>query len=374
MEAVIFAACLTSVLVLVGQLLPIADAAEYPDKPIKLVVGGPAGGSTDVVARQVAELLAARLKQPVLIENRPGASGAIGARLVAKAAPDGYTLFLCNSGTHGGNTVMFADLGYDPVKDFAPIVRIATVPFILIVGPTFAVQSVKNLVDIAKAQPGKLKFGFAGKGGFNHIVGELFQYQAGVQFVSVGYKGLNEVVTDVAGAHIDLAFPTPGESLGLINAGRVRALAVTGPRRLAALPSVPTIGEAGFPQVQLLGWGGLCAPAATPSSLIRTLNEQTLAALMSASVKADFERRGYEIVPNTAEDFGGFITVSLKSSVSVKPSTSSAYDRSSNDVGMQSIAVAGSNNRINRSAQELRSWVPVALRAPAPGYAERLGV
>jgi tripartite-type tricarboxylate transporter receptor subunit TctC len=259
------------------------------------------------VARQVAELLTVRLKQPVVIENRPGASGAIGARLVARAAPDGYTLFICNSGTHGGNTIMFPDLGYDPVKDFAPIVRIVTVPFILIVGSASPAQSVKNLVDIAKTQPGKLKFGFAGKGGFNHIVGEQFQAQAGVQFVSVGYKGLNEVVTDVAGGHIDLGFPTPGESLSLINAGRVRALAVTGPRRLPALPNVPTIGDAGFPQGQLVGWGGLCAPAGTPSSVVKLLNEQTLAVLMSASVRADFERRGYEIVPNSAEDFAGFI-------------------------------------------------------------------
>jgi len=309
----VLAACVTSAvaLVLCAHLPPIAAAADYPVKPIKLVVGGPAGGSTDVVARQVAELLAPRLKQPVVIENRSGASGAIGAMLVAKSAPDGYTLLVCNSGTHGGNTIMFPDLGYDPVKDFAPIVRIVTVPFILVVGPASPAQSVSSLVDIAKAQPGKLKFGFAGKGGFNHIVGELFQYQAGVQFVPVGYKGLNEVVTDIAGGHIDIGFPTPGESLSLINAGRVRALAVTGPRRLAALPNVPTIAEAGFPQGQLLGWGGLCAPAGTPSSVIRTLNEQTLAALLSASVKADFERRGYEIVPNSAEEFASFIKAEI---------------------------------------------------------------
>jgi tripartite-type tricarboxylate transporter receptor subunit TctC len=185
------------------------------------------------------------------------------------------------------------------------------VPFILVVGPASPAQSVKNLVDIAKAQPGKLKFGFAGKGGFNHIVGEMFQSQAGVQLVPVGYKGLNEVVTDIAGGHIDLGFPTPGESLGLINAGRVRALAVTGPRRLAALPSVPTIGEAGFPQGQLLGWGGLCAPAGTPNSVIRMLNEQTNAALMSGPVKADLERRGYEIVANSAEDFAAYIRAEI---------------------------------------------------------------
>jgi len=242
-----------------------------------------------------------------LIENRPGASGAIAAQLVAKAAPDGYTLLICTSGTHGGNAIMLPDLGYDPVKDFAPIVRFVAVPFILVVSPTLPAQSVKALVDIAKAQPGKLKFGFGTRGGFNHIVGEMFQHQAGVQFVPVAYKGLNEVVTDIAGNHVDLGFPTPGESLGLINAGRLRPLAITGHRRLAVLPAVPTIGEAGYPQGQLLGWGGLCAPAGTPRSVIGTLNEQTMAALMTPSVKADFERRGYEIVPNSPEDFTGFI-------------------------------------------------------------------
>jgi tripartite-type tricarboxylate transporter receptor subunit TctC len=206
---------------------------------------------------------------------------------------------------------MLPDLEYDPVKDFAPIVRIVTVPFILVVNPTSSTQSVRTLVDLAKTQPGTLKFGFAGKGSFNHIVGELFQSQAGIQFVPVTYKGLNEVVADVAGGHIDLGFPTPGESLGLITAGRVRALAITGPRRLAALPGVPTIGEVGFPQGQLLGWGGLCAPAGTPSPVIKRLNEQTIAALMNTSVKSDFERRGYEIVPNTPDEFGSFIKAEI---------------------------------------------------------------
>ena len=305
-KSVALAVCLTGLLV-PTHLLPVAMAADYPNKPVRIVVGGPAGGSADVVARQVGELLAIRLKQPVLIENRPGASGAIAAQLVAKAAPDGYTLLVCNSGTHGGNAIMLPDLGYDPVKDFSPIVRIVVVPFILVVSPTLPAHSVNSLIDMAKAQPRKLKFGFGTRGGFNHIVGEMLQQQAGVQFVPVAYKGLNEVVTDIAGGHIDLGFPTPGESLGLINAGKLRPLAITGHRRLPALPDVPTIGEAGFPQGQLLGWGGLCAPAGTPKPIVSTLNEQTMAALMMPSVKADFERRGYEIVPNSPEDFAGFI-------------------------------------------------------------------
>ena len=289
----------------------VAAAADYPIRPIKLVVGSPAGGSTDVVARQVGELLAPRLKQPVVIENRSGASGAIAAKLVAKAPADGYTVLVCNSATHGANIVMFRDLGYDPVKDFAPIVLVATVPFVLVVNPALPVHSVKSLVDIAKTQPGKLKFGFAGAGSFNHIAGELFQHQAGIQFVPVPYKGLNEVITDVAGGHLDVGFPTPGESFGRISSGRVRALAVTGSRRLPALPDVPTIGEAGFPRGQLLGWGGLCAPAGTPDSVIKTLNEHVLTALLVASVKSDFERRGYAIASNSPEDFAAFIKTEI---------------------------------------------------------------
>jgi tripartite-type tricarboxylate transporter receptor subunit TctC len=280
----------------------------YPTKPIKLVVGSPAGGSTDVVTRQVAEPLARNLGQPVIIENRPGGSGIIAARLVASAAPDGYTLLVCNSGTHGGNSVMFTDLGYDPIKDFTPVVLWVTVPFIVVVNPSAPVTSIKDFVNLAKANPGKLKFGFAGAGGYNHIAGELFQHLAGIQLVPVAYKGLNEVITDVAGAHIDVGFPTPGESLPMIAAGRLRALAVTGPRRLAALPNVATIAEAGFPEGELLGWGGTCAPAGTPPEVIKKLNEQTLAALFSPQLKSDFERRGYELRRTSPEDFRAFIT------------------------------------------------------------------
>jgi hypothetical protein len=183
------------------------------------------------------------------------------------------------------------------------------------------------LIELAKAKSEKLRFGFGGKGGFNHIVGELFQQQAQLQFVAVAYKGLNEVVTDVAGGHIDLGFPTPGESLSLINAGRVRALAITGPRRLAALPNVPTMGEAGFPQTQLLGWGGLCAPAGTPAPVIKILNEQTLTIMMSASVKADFERRGYEIAPNSAQEFAGFIKAEITRHRIALPSALRRFER-----------------------------------------------
>ena len=284
-----------------------AAAEEYPAKPVKLVVGSPAGGATDVVARLLAEPLARRLGQPVVIENRAGASGAIAARLVAAATPDGYTVLVCTSATHGGNAVTMPNLGYDPIKDFAPIVRIATVPFVFAVNPVLPVESVKDLAGFARTHPGKVRFGFAGVGSFNHIAGELFAHEAGIQLLPVPYKGTNQVVTDLIGDHIDIGFPTPGESLPLIMAGRLRAFAITGPRRLPALPQVPTIGEAGFPGSELLGWGGLCAPAGTPGSVIKKLNEQTLAVYLSPAVKGEIERQGYEIASNTPQEFGAFI-------------------------------------------------------------------
>jgi tripartite-type tricarboxylate transporter receptor subunit TctC len=285
----------------------IAAAETYPVRAIKLVVGSPAGGSTDVAARYLTDPLSRSLGQPVVIENRAGASGAIAARLVAAAAPDGYTVLVCTSATHGGNAVTMPNLGYDPIKDFSPVVRIATVPFVLAVNPALPVQSVKELVALAKSRPGKVRIGFAGAGSFNHIVGEMFAREAGIQLLPVPYKGLNQMVTDLIGDHIDIGFPSPGESMPLIEAGRVHALAITGPRRLAALPQVPTMAEAGFPRSELLGWGGLCAPAGTPPAVIKRLNEETLAAYLSPSIKRKLERQGYEIANNSPGDFDAFI-------------------------------------------------------------------
>ena len=284
------------------------EAAEnYPARPIKLIVGSTAGGATDVIARYLAEPLSRKLGQPVVIDNRAGASGAIAARLVAGALPDGYTVLVCTSATHGGNAVAMPNLGYDPIKDFSPIVRIATVPFVLAVSPALPVQSVKELVALAKTRPGKIRIGFAGVGSFNHIVGEMFAHEAGIELLPVPYKGLNQIVTDLIGNHIDIAFPSPGESLPVIQAGRLRAMAITGPKRLAELPQVPTMNEAGFPGSVLLGWGGLCAPAGTPASVIKRLNEETLAVYLSPSVKSKLQGQGYEITNNSPEEFGAFI-------------------------------------------------------------------
>ena len=308
-EIVVYRLCVVSLLVctLSSSSVRLEAAENYPARPIKLVVGSPAGGATDVIARYLTEPLSRRLGQPIVIDNRAGASGAIAARFVAQAPSDGYTVLVCTSATHGGNVVTMRNLGYDPIKDFSPVLRIATVPFVLAVNPALPVHSVKELIALAKASPGKIRIGFAGVGSFNHLVGEMFTHEAGIQLLAVPYKGLNEIVTDLIGGHIDIAFPSPGESVPLIEGGRLRAIATTGTRRPAALPQVPTMSEAGFPGSVLLGWGGLCAPAGTPVSVIKRLNEETLAVYLSPSIKSKLERQGYEITNNSPEEFGTFI-------------------------------------------------------------------
>ena len=282
-------------------------AADYPSQPIRLIVSYPAGGATDVLARRVSEPLSQRLGQRIIIDNRPGASGAIGTRMVAAAKPDGYTVLFCNNATHAGNPVLMRDPGYDALKDFVPVVRVASVPFILVANPQLPVNSVADLVAFARANPGKLKMGFAAVGSFNHIAGELFQLQTNTVFTAVPYKGLNEVITDVAGGHIDVGFPTPGESTSMITAGRLKALMITSTKRLPLLPTVPSAVEVGLLDNVLFGWGGLCVPAGTPASVIKVLNEQTLAAVLAQPLRAELEKIGYEVGQNTSEQFAQFV-------------------------------------------------------------------
>lgn len=298
--------------------MPITFAAQdYPAKTIRLIVAFPAGGPTDFSARHLAQSLSPRLGQQIVIDNRPGASGAIGTRMVASASPDGYTLLYCNIATHSANVALLPDLAYDPVKDFTPIVRVATVPFVLLVNPSLPVRTVGDLTALAKAQPHKLRYGSAGLATFTHIVGELFAHQTGVKLIHVPYKGGAPAMTDVMGGHIDLLFSTPPDALPHIKAGRLRALAITSAHRLAALPDVPTMAESGVREGELLGWGGLCAPSGTPQAVIEKLNAEALAAYLSPSVKAELEQQGYEVAPNTPEEFAQFIKADITRTVAL---------------------------------------------------------
>ena len=243
------------------MVVPLAAVADsYPVKPIKLIVPFPAGGPTDLSARLLAQLLSPRLAQQIVIDNRPGASGAIGAKVAAMAAPDGYTLLFCNSPTHSVNPAIIPNLGYDPDEDFTPIVRFGTVPLILTVGSHLPVRSIADLVGRAKTEPSRVRYGSAGVASFTHIAGELLAQQTNIKLLHVPYKGLAPAITDAIGGHIDMVFVTPLEGLPHISAGRLRALAVTSARRLVTLPEVPTMAESGVMDGELLTWGGLCGP------------------------------------------------------------------------------------------------------------------
>lgn len=291
----------------IAGLPRVSLADDYPAKPIKLIVAFPAGGASDLSARQLGQLLSPRLGRQFVIENRPGASGAIGAMVAAAAAPDGYTLLYCNTPTHTVNPALLPDLGYDADKDFTPIVRFVTVPLILAINPTSPLRSIAEVTTVARAKPGSLRYGTAGIATLAHIAGELLAHQTGVKLTHVPYKGTAPAVTDAIGGHVDMVFMTTLEGLPQIRAGRLRALAVTGVRRVTALPQTPTMAESGVIEGELLAWFGLCAPRGVPSAVIKKLNAEAMAAYLSPNVKADLERQGYELVANTPEEFAQFI-------------------------------------------------------------------
>src|SRR6266581_2207455 len=220
-----------------------AWAQAYPTKPIRLVVPFPAGGTTDILAREVGQRLSMTLGQPVVIDNRPGAAGNIGAELVARSAPDGYTLLMGTVGTHAINASLYAKMPYDHVKDFAPVILVAGVPNVLVVNPEVPVKTVPELIAYAKANPGKLNFASSGSGTSIHLSGELFKTMTGVQMTHVPYKGSAPALTDLIGGQVQLMFDNLPSSLTFIKAGKLRALAVTSTTRAAALPDVPTVAE-----------------------------------------------------------------------------------------------------------------------------------
>jgi len=296
---------------LVGALLLAlscsTQAAEpYPDKPIRLIVPFSPGGSIDLVARTVAPKLSAQLGQPVLIDNRPGASGNIGMDLVAKSKADGYTL-LVSANVFAANPHMFAKLPFDAEKDFANITRIADQANVLVTRPDLGVKSVAELIALAKANPGKITYGSAGPGSTQHVAAELFVAKAGVKMLHVPYKGGAPALTDLLGGQIDVIFDTAPSIVGYIQSEKVVALGVTSTSRLETLPKVPTIAEAGVPGYEYRGWIGLAAPAGTPKPVIAKLHTA-----LSKSIQTDLRQAIIDIslspVGDTPEEFNAFIT------------------------------------------------------------------
>lgn len=275
----------------------------YPAKPIRLIVPLAPGGGTDIIARAIALKIAETWTHPVVTDNRPGAAGNIAAETVARAAPDGYTLLLLYTG-HAINAALHAKLRYDLVRDLAPVTQTTMQTYALVVHPAVPVKSVGELIALAKAKPGSLNYGSSGTGGFSHLTGALFTSLAGVDIVHVPYKGGALALTDVIAGEIQMMFSTLLQAQTQINAGKLRALAVTTAKRSRAAPHLPTLQEAGVPRYEVTGWYGVVAPARTPRSIIGKLNTEIVRLLHAAEIVGKLAAAGFEPVGSTPEQFG----------------------------------------------------------------------
>jgi tripartite-type tricarboxylate transporter receptor subunit TctC len=273
-----------------------APAADYPSQTIKIIVPFPPGGGVDVVARMIAPRLSESLGQSVIVENRGGAGGSVGATAVAQAAGDGYTLLLGTASTHGTNPNVYAKLSYDPVRDFVPVAIITSAPLVLAANNAVPVKTAADLIALAKAKPGELSFGSYGIGSSNHLVAELFNKMAGIEATHIPYRGSAPMMTDLIGGRIQYAFDGVATTLGYIRSGTVRLLGVSSAKRSAVLPDDPTIAESAVPGFEAGVWFALFAPAGTPKAVVDLLNSKVNAALQPAEVREGFLRVGNEPV------------------------------------------------------------------------------
>lgn len=284
-----------------------AQPATYPTKPIRLVVPFTPGGSTDILARAIGQELTKAWGHSVIVDNVPGAGGAIGADKVAKAPGDGYTLLMGHIGTLAVNPSLYPKLPYNPVKDFAPVAGVARVPNVLVVHPAVPAKDVRELVALAKAKPGQLNYGSGGNGSAANLATEYFKLQTGVAIVHIPYKGTAPAVTDLIGGQIQVLFTGAPAVIGHIKSGQLRALAVSSPKRLDALPDLPTVAESGYKDFEADQWYGVVAPAGTPREVISKLNAQINAALNTPELKARLAAEGAVAMPGTPEAFGALI-------------------------------------------------------------------
>ena len=284
-----------------------AWAQAFPSKPITIVVPFSAGGTTDILARIVGQALSTELGQPVVVDNRAGAGGNIGAAVAAKAPADGHTLFMGTVGTHAINASLYKKLPYDPIKDFAPLTRVANVPNVLVSHPAQPYKSVTELIAYAKAHPGKVNYASSGSGSSIHLSGELFESMTKVGMVHIPYKGSAPAVNDLLANQVDIMFDNLPSAISHIRAGKLRALAVTTSKRSEQLPQVPTIAESGVPGYEATSWFGLFAPAATPAPVLGRLNGAIVKVLGQAEVKKKIIEQGGDPHPEKAEQFAAFI-------------------------------------------------------------------
>ncbi len=300
---------------LIGLALAIAGPAQaqtWPSQNIRLVVPFPPGGSTDVLARRLAEGLRERLGQTVIVENRGGAGGTIGSEFVAKSAPDGYTLLMGVTGSHGVAPSLYPNLGYQPQRDFAPISLLVSAPLVLVVNPEVPAKTLKDFIALAKAQPDTLTYGTPGNGTSMHLTGVTFDLQAGTKLIHVPYKGSAGALTDLLSGQIKSMFGDLLVVLPQIRAGKINALAVTSKDRNPLLPDVPTMAEAGLPGFEVLSWQGLFAPAGTPPAVVERLSKEVRAVMESKDVKEFFAAQGFLVGATTPAEFTAFVGSEVK--------------------------------------------------------------
>jgi tripartite-type tricarboxylate transporter receptor subunit TctC len=285
----------------------ITSAQPYPSKPLRLIVPFPAGGGSDIVGRIVAAKLADQLKQQVIVDNRAGAGGSIGTEAAARAAPDGYTMVLASTSEIAVNPAIYTRLTYDTLRDLAPIALIASTPVAIVVHPSLPVRSVKDLIALAKARPGDINVASAGNGTFTHLSGELFRSLTSITMTHVPYKGAPAALTDLAGGQVQVMFSSLPAAIGLINAGKIRAVAVSTARRAENLPGVPTVMESGVPAYDVVYWYGTFVPAATAREILGQLYSETARLLKAPDVIASLAKQGASPGTSTQEQFSDFV-------------------------------------------------------------------
>jgi tripartite-type tricarboxylate transporter receptor subunit TctC len=285
---------------------PLRAQGKYPQRPITLVVPTAPGGSTDFTARLVAEPLSRALGQPVVVDNKPGASGNIGNQLVARARPDGYTLLVSYSGYHVGNPHLFKQAGWDPIKDFAPVAMMTRAPQVIALSPKVPANTLPELIAYAKANPGKLNYASSGNGSIQHIAGELFKQLTGTFITHIPYRGSGPAVQDLLGGQVDIFVTTPAGVVSQIQAGKLKGVAVTSKQRLSSLPTIPTAAESGLKGYELDSWFALYAPAGTPADVVQTLNTEINRILLSAEAKKKAEDSGTSVEQMTPQQLGEF--------------------------------------------------------------------
>jgi tripartite-type tricarboxylate transporter receptor subunit TctC len=289
----------------------IAFGQAFPAKPVRLICPFPPAGAVDIASRAIAHELQKNLGQPVTVENRPGAGGNLGGEMAAKSAPDGYTLFMTTSGIQAINPALYSKMNYDPNKDLVPVAPLVSLNNVLVLHPSVPANSVRDVIAMAKANPGKLTYASSGNGTSIHMSGELFKHMTGVNMLHIPYKGSGPAVADLIGGQVNMMFDNIPSSLPHIKAGKLKALATTGAKRDPALPDLPTIAEAGVPGYESGVWFGIAVPAATPKDIIARLNAETIRGAKAPEFVKRMTDLGYLIIPGSADQMGDMIKAEI---------------------------------------------------------------